>query len=151
VARPDGELSSHYQTVAIDQRGYNLSGKPKGVDNYDMSLLVADVAAVIKHLGRDKAIIAGHDWGGAVAWTFATYLPQMTEKLIILNLRIREGCGGSWRTIRNSRRTPVRPQFPTGRRAPQAYGGRASARGSKIRRPGKNTSRPFGARISRLC
>src|SRR5713226_10779325 len=45
------ELSSHYQTVAIDQRGYNLSGKPKGVDNYDMSLLVADVAAVIK-IGR---------------------------------------------------------------------------------------------------
>ena len=80
------ELSSHYQAVAIDQRGYNLSGKPKGVDNYDMSLLVADVAAVIKHLGREKAIIVGHDWGGAVAWTFATYLPQMTDKLIILNL-----------------------------------------------------------------
>jgi len=30
-----------------------------------MSLLGRDVAAVIKHLGRDKAIIAGHDWGGA--------------------------------------------------------------------------------------
>src|SRR5437870_11259254 len=40
------ELSSQYQTVAIDQRGYNLSGKPKGVDNYDMALLVGDVAAV---------------------------------------------------------------------------------------------------------
>src|SRR2546429_335414 len=48
------ELSSQYQTVAIDQRGYNLSGKPKGVDNYDMSLLVGDVAAVIKHLGRSE-------------------------------------------------------------------------------------------------
>jgi pimeloyl-ACP methyl ester carboxylesterase len=80
------ELSSRYQTVAIDQRGYNLSDKPKGVDNYDMSLLVGDVAAVIKHLGREKAVIVGHDWGGAVAWQFATYLPQMTEKLIILNL-----------------------------------------------------------------
>src|SRR5882762_11647258 len=53
------ELSSHYQTVAIDQRGYNLSDKPKGVDNYDMSLLVGDVAAVIKHLGRERAIIVG--------------------------------------------------------------------------------------------
>jgi pimeloyl-ACP methyl ester carboxylesterase len=80
------ELSSQYQTVAIDQRGYNLSGKPKGVDNYDMSLLVSDVVAVIKHLGREKAIIVGHDWGGAVAWQFAIHLPQMTEKLIILNL-----------------------------------------------------------------
>ena len=80
------ELSSQYQTVAIDQRGYNLSGKPKGVDNYDMALLVGDVAAVIKQLGREKAIIVGHDWGGAVAWQFAIHLPQTTEKLIILNL-----------------------------------------------------------------
>ena len=28
-------LSSDYQVVAIDQRGYNQSGKPTGVDNYD--------------------------------------------------------------------------------------------------------------------
>src|SRR6266446_2340310 len=79
-------LSDSYQAVAIDQRGYNLSDKPKGVENYDVKLLVADVAAVIKHLGRDKASIVGHDWGGLVAWQFATYLPEMTDKLIILNL-----------------------------------------------------------------
>lgn len=79
-------LSKDYYAVAIDQRGYNLSDKPKGVENYDMRLLVGDVAAVIKHLKRDKAIIIGHDWGGAVAWTFAMTMPQMTEKLIILNL-----------------------------------------------------------------
>jgi pimeloyl-ACP methyl ester carboxylesterase len=79
-------LSSDYQVVAIDQRGYNLSDKPKGVENYDIRLLVGDVVAVIKHLGRDKAIIVGHDWGGIVAWTFAMSLPEMTEKLIILNL-----------------------------------------------------------------
>jgi pimeloyl-ACP methyl ester carboxylesterase len=79
-------LSDKYQVVAIDQRGYNLSDKPKGVENYDMRFLIADVAAVIKHLGQSKAIIVGHDWGGAVAWQFATFLPQMTDKLIILNL-----------------------------------------------------------------
>ncbi len=79
-------LSPNYQCVAIDQRGYNLSDKPKGVENYDMSLLVGDVAAVIKHLGKEKAIIVGHDWGGMVAWTFAMTKPEMTEKLIILNL-----------------------------------------------------------------
>jgi pimeloyl-ACP methyl ester carboxylesterase len=79
-------LSKDYYVVAIDQRGYNLSDKPKGVENYDMKLLVADVAAVIKHLGREKAIIVGHDWGGAVAWTMAIYTPQLVERLIILNL-----------------------------------------------------------------
>ena len=79
-------LSSQYQVVAIDQRGYNLSDKPAGVENYDLKLLVTDVAAVIKHLGRDKATIVGHDWGGMVAWQFAMNLPQMTENLVILNL-----------------------------------------------------------------
>lgn len=79
-------LSKNYQVVAIDQRGYNLSDKPKGVENYDMRLLVGDVAAVVKHLKQDKAIIVGHDWGGIVAWTFAMMLPDMTDKLIILNL-----------------------------------------------------------------
>ena len=79
-------LSDTYQVVAIDQRGYNLSDKPKGVENYDMRLLAGDVAAVIKHLGRDKAIVVGHDWGGMVAWTCAMAIPQMVDKLIILNL-----------------------------------------------------------------
>lgn len=79
-------LSKDYRVVAIDQRGYNLSDKPKGVENYDMQLLAGDVAAVVKHLKRDKAIIVGHDWGGMVAWTVAMYMPQIVEKLIILNL-----------------------------------------------------------------
>ena len=79
-------LSSNFQTVAIDQRGYNLSDKPKGVENYDVRLLVGDVIAVIKHLGRDKAIIVGHDWGGVVAWQLAINAPQFVDKLIILNL-----------------------------------------------------------------
>jgi pimeloyl-ACP methyl ester carboxylesterase len=79
-------LAERYQVVAIDQRGYNLSDKPKGLEHYDMRLLVGDVAAVIKHLGRDRATIVGHDWGGMVAWQFEMNLPQMTENLVVLNL-----------------------------------------------------------------
>jgi epoxide hydrolase 4 len=79
-------LAPTHQVVAIDQRGYNLSDKPKGVENYRLEVLASDVMAVIKQLGREKAIIVGHDWGGAVAWTFALDQPDMTEKLIILNL-----------------------------------------------------------------
>jgi pimeloyl-ACP methyl ester carboxylesterase len=79
-------LSKSHQVVAIDQRGYNLSDKPKGKENYDLSLLVDDVRAVIKHLGRDRAVIVGHDWGGRVAWGFAMKYPEMTGRLIICNL-----------------------------------------------------------------
>jgi len=79
-------LKDKFQMVAIDQRGYNLSDKPEAVSDFAMRLLAADVVAVIRHLGRDKAIIVGHDWGGAVAWTLAMNAPQNVEKLIILNL-----------------------------------------------------------------
>ncbi len=86
-------LSSDFQVVAIDQRGYNRSDQPDGDENYAMQYLVGDVAAVIRHLGRDKATIVGHDWGGAVAWQFAFHVPQMTERLIILNLPHPTGMG----------------------------------------------------------
>jgi pimeloyl-ACP methyl ester carboxylesterase len=79
-------LSDKFQCVAIDQRGYNLSDKPKGVENYDMRLLVGDVVAVIKSLGQEKAIVVGHDWGGMVAWQLALNVPQVVDRLIILNL-----------------------------------------------------------------
>ncbi|MER3374385.1 MAG: alpha/beta hydrolase [Allomuricauda sp.] len=79
-------LSKKYHVVAIDQRGYNKSDKPIGVENYTMKKLVGDVAAVIHHFKQEKAIIIGHDWGGAVAWQFAINLPDMTDKLIILNI-----------------------------------------------------------------
>ncbi len=79
-------LADQYQVVAIDQRGYNLSGKPSGVENYDMKFLVGDVVAVIKSLGKEKAIVVGHDWGGMVAWQTALSVPQVVDKLIILNL-----------------------------------------------------------------
>ena len=78
-------LSRRYRVVAIDQRGYNLSDKPAGVEAYDITILASDVAAVIRDVGEDQAVIVGHDWGGAVAWTFAMLYPAQTERLIILN------------------------------------------------------------------
>jgi pimeloyl-ACP methyl ester carboxylesterase len=78
-------LMSKYQVAAIDLRGYNLSDKPQGGEYYLMRHLISDIQAVIRHLEKDKAIIMGHDWGGAIAWFFAMYFPTMTERLIVLN------------------------------------------------------------------
>ncbi len=86
-------LQDNFKVVAIDQRGYNLSDKPEGQENYSMRYLVSDVAAVIRHLGAEKATIVGHDWGGAVSWQFAFALPQMVENLVILNLPHPNGMG----------------------------------------------------------
>ena len=78
-------LMSRYQVAAIDLRGYNLSDKPQGGEYYLMRHLISDIQAVIRYFEKDKAIIMGHDWGGAIAWFFAMYIPTMTERLIVLN------------------------------------------------------------------
>ncbi|MHB8577138.1 MAG: alpha/beta fold hydrolase [Dehalococcoidia bacterium] len=78
-------LAPHFRVVAPDQRGYNLTEKPHLVSAYQMRNLTADVAALIRHLGEDEAIIVGHDWGGGVAWSFAIEHPRMTRRLIVLN------------------------------------------------------------------
>ena len=79
-------LAKQFHVVAIDQRGYNLSGQPEGVENYKTDKLVGDLVAVVKHFGPGKAVIVGHDWGGMVAWTFAMTHPELTDRLIVLNL-----------------------------------------------------------------
>ncbi len=80
-------LAPHFKVVAYDQRGYNLSGQPEGVASYAMPHLVADLRAVVDHFSPDKpAIVVGHDWGGAVAWSFAMQHPDRIERLVILNL-----------------------------------------------------------------
>jgi epoxide hydrolase 4 len=79
-------LGGRYRVVAVDQRGYDLSGRPAGIEQYAMPLLVEDIGAVIKAEGRDSAVIVGHDWGGAVAWSLAMTHPEWIQALIILNL-----------------------------------------------------------------
>ena len=75
-----------FRAVAVDLRGYNDSDKPKGVESYAMPLLVEDIAAVIKAEKATGAVIVGHDWGGAVAWSVAMTKPELTQLLIICNL-----------------------------------------------------------------
>jgi epoxide hydrolase 4 len=82
----DALAAAGYRAVAIDLRGYNLSDKPSGEEAYDAKLLVGDVAAVIRHLGESRAIVVGHDWGGAIAWGIAMARPDLVERLIVLNL-----------------------------------------------------------------
>ncbi len=89
-------LADGYRVAAVDLRGYNLSDQPEGVAAYAMPLLIGDIAAVIRHLGEESAIVVAHDWGGVIAWQFAYALPQMVDKLVILNLPHPNGLGQAW-------------------------------------------------------
>ena len=79
-------LADRFRVAALDMRGYNQSDKPKGVEQYAMPLLVADVAAVVTAEKASRAIVVGHDWGGAVAWNVAMTRPEIVDLLVILNL-----------------------------------------------------------------
>jgi len=74
-----------YRVLVPDQRGYNLSDKPKSLKDYSRDVLAEDVVGLIKLMGRKRAIVIGHDWGGVVAWWMANKFPQHVEKLIIIN------------------------------------------------------------------
>ncbi len=75
-----------YRVIVPDQRGYNLSEKPKRVEEYRISVLATDVNALIEALSYETVHLVGHDWGGAVAWWVATMFPQRLKTLNILNV-----------------------------------------------------------------
>ncbi len=74
-----------YQVIAIDQRGYNLSGKPQRVVDYHLELLAGDVIGIIQAFGHEQATVVGHDWGAAVTWHLADHHAKMVQRAIILN------------------------------------------------------------------
>jgi pimeloyl-ACP methyl ester carboxylesterase len=113
-------LASHFQVVAYDQRGYNLSGQPEGVSNYAMSFLVDDLLAVVDHFAPGKkAIIVGHDWGGAVAWAFAMQHPGRVDRLVILNLPHPRGL---YRELANNPQQQANSQYAVEFQKPDAAG-----------------------------
>ncbi len=75
-----------FRVVVPDQRGYNLSSKPRGVASYALTELVSDIIAIADRLGRQQIFLAGHDWGAAVAWSTALLHPQRIAKMAILNV-----------------------------------------------------------------
>lgn len=79
-------LADRYLLVAPDQRGYNLSSKPEGVDSYRVRHLVADIAALADALSPGRPfVLAGHDWGASVAYAYAFAHPGRLTHLVIAN------------------------------------------------------------------
>ena len=75
-----------FRVIVPDQRGYNLSDKPKGISAYDVDILAKDIIGLFDHFGIQRAKLVGHDWGAIVAWTIAINHPERLEKLVILNV-----------------------------------------------------------------
>ena len=94
-----------FRVVALDLRGYNTSDKPARVRDYRPRVLAQEVADLIVALGAGSAAVAGHDWGGGLAWLLAMQHPERIQRPVVLNapnpIRFLEGLG-SPRQLRRS-------------------------------------------------
>lgn len=78
-------VGAGFSAAAPDLRGYNLSDKPSEREAYRLEHLVSDVAAVARSTGQRRVHVVGHDWGGVIAWTFASQHPELVDRLVIMN------------------------------------------------------------------
>lgn len=79
------EFGRDYFAVAPDLRGFNLSDMPAPASAYRARHIVEDLRQLAAHLGYEKFVLVAHDWGGAIAWSLAIAMPQLLDKLIIIN------------------------------------------------------------------
>ena len=79
-------LAGEFFLVAPDQRGFNLSSKPEGVEAYRTRNMVADLSALADRLSPGRPfILAGHDWGASVAYAYAFAHPERLSHLVVAN------------------------------------------------------------------
>jgi pimeloyl-ACP methyl ester carboxylesterase len=75
-----------FRAVAPDMRGYGRTDAPEEIDQYTMLHLVGDMVGLLNALGEERAVIAGHDWGGPVAWHSALLRPDRFRAVIGLSV-----------------------------------------------------------------
>lgn len=80
----DPIVAAGFRVVAPDQRGYADSDK-RGP--FDIDTLAADACALVDHVApqEKRAIVVGHDWGGAVSWQLAATRPEHCTRLVVMN------------------------------------------------------------------
>jgi pimeloyl-ACP methyl ester carboxylesterase len=74
-----------FRAVAPDLRGYGLSDRPEGVEKYTILDDIGDIVGLVDALGAQKAVIAGHDIGAAIAWQTALLRPDRFRAVIALS------------------------------------------------------------------
>jgi len=71
------------RVIALDLRGHGQSDKP--VDDYRMADIQADLLITLDVLGvKDKLVLIGHSFGGAIVTEFASAYPDRVARLILV-------------------------------------------------------------------
>lgn len=75
-------LPESWRVIAVTARGHGQSDKP--ADGYEVADMAADVAALLDALNIERAVIAGHSMGAAIAGQFAADYPERTAGLVLM-------------------------------------------------------------------
>ena len=75
-----------FRVITPDLRGFGQSARPEGKDHYRLREAVADAGAVLDACGAEHAHVVGHDFGAAVAWLTAMYLPDRVRTLTVVSV-----------------------------------------------------------------
>ncbi len=86
------------RTLAPDQRGYSPGARVTRRSAYSMTELSADIIALLDAAELDSAHIAGHDWGGAVAWILASNHPGRVRSVTTISTPHPRAMARSWVT-----------------------------------------------------
>lgn len=82
-------LSRHFTVVATDLTGYGMSTKPPSTPDhlpYSKRAMARDQIEVMRKLGYERFLVAGHDRGGRVAYRMALDFPDAVAKLAVLDI-----------------------------------------------------------------
>lgn len=71
-----------YRAIAPDQRGYGRTSRPSDIAAYDIHQLTNDLLGLLDHLGEERAVFVGHDWGSIVVWNLALLAPERVEAVV---------------------------------------------------------------------
>ncbi len=83
--QPQFEALSDYRVIGWDMRGHGGTDSPPDQDAYSEKLTVADMAALLEHLGVERAVIGGLSLGGYISLEFQLAHPEMVRALILCN------------------------------------------------------------------
>lgn len=83
--RPQFEAWREYRVIAWDMRGHGGTDSPSSQDAYSEKLTVEDMAALLRHLGIEKAVIGGLSLGGYISLEFQVAHPEMVSALVLCN------------------------------------------------------------------
>jgi pimeloyl-ACP methyl ester carboxylesterase len=81
----DPLAAAGFRVIAPDQRGYGGSERPPTSREYDIHHLCSDLVGILDVLGIERAVFAGHDWGGFVVWAMPLLYPERTAGVIGVN------------------------------------------------------------------